>query len=143
MITRRYLQALPPEYVLGEVTATLSLSNGTLRLAVATQPQYELVPKWGLSFDAKGLPSSTVEFKKDPSGRVMEHVDQDGQELPNERVRHSRSGQGNVRLTPESGRHTVLRKDKIEVGNSGLGLRQFFRNSYCALFVALAGLGFR
>jgi hypothetical protein len=60
--------------VLGELTATVSLSNGTLRLSVATQPQYELVPKWGLSFDAKGLPSLSVEFRKDPSGKVMEDV---------------------------------------------------------------------
>jgi hypothetical protein len=69
MITRRYLRALSPESTCSaNLTATVSLSNGTLRLLVATQPQYELVPKWGSSFDAKGLPSLSVEFKKDPSG---------------------------------------------------------------------------
>jgi hypothetical protein len=35
-------------------------------------------------------------------------------ELPNERH------QGNLRLTPEGGRHMVLRKDKVEIGNSRL-----------------------
>ena len=28
------------------------------------------------------------------------------------------SGQGNLRLTPEGGTHMVLRKDKVEIGNS-------------------------
>ena len=41
-------------------------------------------------------------------------------ELPNERVCHPTSGQGNLRLTPEGGRHMVLRKDKVEIGNSRL-----------------------
>jgi hypothetical protein len=39
-------------------------------------------------------------------------------ELPNERVCHPTSGQGSLRLTPEGGRHIVLRKDKVEIGNS-------------------------
>lgn len=70
-------EELPPlagEYVLGELTATVSLSNGTLRLSVPGQPQYELLPKRGLSFDVKGLPGFTVEFKKDASGKVTEAV---------------------------------------------------------------------
>jgi hypothetical protein len=68
------LQPLAGEYVLGELTATVSLSNGTLRLSVPGQPQYELLPKRGLSFDVKGLPGFTVEFKKDASGKVTEAV---------------------------------------------------------------------
>ena len=51
-------------------------------------------------------------------------------ELLNERVGYPTSGQGNLRLTPEGGRHMVLRKDKVEIGNprlkcsSSLGTRE-------------------
>ena len=38
-------------------------------------------------------------------------------ELPNGRPGQS---EGNLRLTPEGGRHMVLRKDKVEIGNSRL-----------------------
>ena len=38
---------------------------------------------------------------------------------PTSRDRHPTCGQGDLGLTPEGGRHMVLRKDEVEIGNSG------------------------
>jgi len=68
------LQPLAGDYVLGELTGTVALVEGALRLSIPGQPQYELLPKRGLTFDVKGLPGFAVEFKKDASGKVTEAV---------------------------------------------------------------------
>jgi CubicO group peptidase (beta-lactamase class C family) len=68
------LRPIVGDYALGEMTATVTLADGALRLSVPGQPQYELLPKHGLSFDVKGLPGFSVEFKKDAAGRVTEAV---------------------------------------------------------------------
>src|SRR5467141_1929915 len=68
------LQSLSGEYVLNGQAVSVALINGTLRLTVPGQPQYELVPTKGLSFDVKGLPGFSVEFQKDASGKISEAV---------------------------------------------------------------------
>jgi len=68
------LQPIVGEYALGEMTATVTLADGALRLAIPGQPQYELLPKRGLTFDVKGLPGFSVEFKKDAAGKITEAV---------------------------------------------------------------------
>ena len=45
-------------------------------------------------------------------GDVLSQVEEQAARLPCNR------GQGNPRLTPEGGRQMVLRKDKVEIGNS-------------------------
>jgi hypothetical protein len=52
----------------------VALVAGVLRLTVPGQPQYELVPAKGLSFNVKGLPGFSVEFQKDASGKISEAV---------------------------------------------------------------------
>jgi CubicO group peptidase (beta-lactamase class C family) len=66
------LQTLTGDYVLNGQTVNLALIGEALRLTVPGQPQYELVPTRGLSFDVKGLPGFSVEFQKDGSGRISE-----------------------------------------------------------------------
>jgi CubicO group peptidase (beta-lactamase class C family) len=68
------LEPLAGDYDFGPLTATVALADGKLRLTVPGQPQHELVPKRGLTFDIKGLPGYGVEFKKDASGKVTEAV---------------------------------------------------------------------
>jgi hypothetical protein len=73
-ISKEVLQGLTGEYLLGEQTVSLSLAGEALHLTVPGQPQYELVPTKGLSFDIKGLPGFSVDFQKDASGRIAEIV---------------------------------------------------------------------
>jgi len=73
-ISAEALQTLTGEYLLGPQTITVSLSGETLHLTVPGQPQYELVPTKGLSFDIKGLPGFSVDFQKDGSGKITEVV---------------------------------------------------------------------
>jgi Domain of unknown function (DUF3471) len=73
-IARVVLQSLAGEYVLNEMTVSVSLIGDSLRLTVPGQPQYELVSTKGLSFDVKGLIGFSVEFKKDASGKITEIV---------------------------------------------------------------------
>jgi CubicO group peptidase (beta-lactamase class C family) len=68
------LQSLSGDYVLNGQAVNVALIGGVLRLTVPGQPQYELVPTKGLSFDAKGLPGFSVEFQKDASGKISEAV---------------------------------------------------------------------
>jgi CubicO group peptidase (beta-lactamase class C family) len=72
-VPKDVLQTLVGEYILGEVTATISLEGETtLKLFVPGQPMYELLPTKGLSFDIKGLSGYSLEFKKDESGTIVE-----------------------------------------------------------------------
>src|SRR5258708_26821801 len=57
------LQSLSGEYVLNGQAVSVALIDGTLRLTVPGQPQYELVPTKGLSFDVKALPGFSIELK--------------------------------------------------------------------------------
>jgi CubicO group peptidase (beta-lactamase class C family) len=70
-----FLQGLAGQYELGPTTVTVSLKGeNTLILIVPGQPEYELVPTRGTSFNVKELSGFTVEFKKDASGKVTEAV---------------------------------------------------------------------
>jgi CubicO group peptidase (beta-lactamase class C family) len=74
-LERAVLESLVGQYVLGAQTVKFALKpDGTLTLTVPGQPTYELVPTRGLSFDLKGVPGFSVEFKKDASGQVAEAV---------------------------------------------------------------------
>jgi len=74
-VPKEVLKTLVGEYTLAQMTATVSLEGETtLRLFVPGQPIYELVPTKGLSFDIKGLPGFSVEFKKDDAGNIVEAV---------------------------------------------------------------------
>ena len=68
------LQSLAGDYLLNGQAVNVALVAGALRLTVPSQPQYELVPRKGLSFDVKGLPGFSVEFQKDASGKISEAI---------------------------------------------------------------------
>ena len=73
-VSANILRTIAGEYVLNGMTVTVALAGDTLRLTVPGQPQYELVPARGLTFDIKGMAGFSVEFKKDDSGKVTEAV---------------------------------------------------------------------
>jgi hypothetical protein len=64
------LQSLSGDYVLNGQAVNVALIGGVLRLTVPGQPQYDLVPIKGLSFDVKGLPGFSIEFQNDASGKI-------------------------------------------------------------------------
>jgi len=68
------LQSLSGDYTMDQTTANVALAGETLRLTVPGQPAYELQPSHGLTFNLKGLNGYSVEFKKDPAGKVTEMV---------------------------------------------------------------------
>lgn len=73
MMERSFLEKFAGEYVIGEVTVTVSLKGeNTLVLLVTGQPEYELVPYRGTEFNLKNLPGYSVEFILDESGIVIE-----------------------------------------------------------------------
>jgi len=73
MMERSFLEKFAGEYVIGEVTVTVSLKGeNTLILLVTGQPEYELVPYRGTEFNLKNLPGYSVEFILDESGIVIE-----------------------------------------------------------------------
>ena len=75
MRQRSFLEPLTGQYVVGPQTVTLSLKgNDALVLVVPGQPERELLPTRGLSFDVKGLSGFSIEFKKDAAGAVTEIV---------------------------------------------------------------------
>ncbi len=75
MTTRSFLEPLAGQYLLGNITYTVSLEGEmALSLIVPGQPKYELVPRRGTTFDLKGLSGFSIEFKKDDSGKVTEAV---------------------------------------------------------------------
>jgi CubicO group peptidase (beta-lactamase class C family) len=73
-ISADILPTLAGEYVLQGMTVTVALTGDTLRLTVPGQPQNELVPTSGMTFDIKEMAGSSVEFKKDDLGKVTEAV---------------------------------------------------------------------
>jgi CubicO group peptidase (beta-lactamase class C family) len=68
------LQALTGDYLLHEMIVSVSLAGDILRLTVPGQPQYELVPIKGLSFEVKGMSGFSIDFVKDASGKLSEAV---------------------------------------------------------------------
>jgi CubicO group peptidase (beta-lactamase class C family) len=75
MTTRSFLEPLAGQYLLGNITYTVSLQGEkTLFLIIPGQPKYELLPIKGTTFDIKGLSGYSVEFKKDEAGKVTEAV---------------------------------------------------------------------
>lgn len=73
MKERKFLEALVGQYQLASATVTFALKGeNTLTLTVPGQPEYEMVPVRGLTFDVKGLAGFSIEFKKDASGAVIE-----------------------------------------------------------------------
>jgi hypothetical protein len=68
------LESLRGDYLLNGQNVNVALVGGALRLTVPGQPQFELVPTKGLSFDVKGLPGFSVEFAKDNTGKISEAV---------------------------------------------------------------------
>lgn len=73
-ISSDVLRTLTGEYVLNGMPVTVALAGDSLRLTVPGQPQYELAPTQGLTFDIKGMAGFSVEFKKDDTGKVTAAV---------------------------------------------------------------------
>jgi len=71
-ISKDTLLTLVGDYSLGDATAHVGLAGDALQLSIPGQPSYDLVPTRGLSFNLKGLSGFSVEFKKDPSGKISE-----------------------------------------------------------------------
>jgi CubicO group peptidase (beta-lactamase class C family) len=73
MTKKSFLEKFVGEYVLGEVTVTVSLKGEkTLFLSVPGQPEYELIPYKGTEFNLKNLTGFSIEFIMDESGVVKE-----------------------------------------------------------------------
>jgi hypothetical protein len=75
MMEKSFLEPFVGEYEVLGITITVSLhGNITLFLRVPGQPEYEMVPYQGTTFQFKGLSGFSVEFKRDASGEVAEAV---------------------------------------------------------------------
>jgi len=71
MRQRAFLEPLAGSYEIGPQTVLFVLKGeNTLVLTSAGQPERELIPVRGTTFDIKGLPGYSVEFRKDASGAV-------------------------------------------------------------------------
>lgn len=73
MMERGFLEKFVGEYALGEATATVYVKGeNTLFLSVPGQPEYELVPYRGTTFNFKILAGYSIEFIMNESGEVIE-----------------------------------------------------------------------
>ncbi len=73
MKERSFLEKFVGEYLLGEMTVTVSLrGDNKLVLFVPGQPKYELVPYKGTEFNLKNLTGYSVEFIVNKAGKVTE-----------------------------------------------------------------------
>ncbi|TEU08978.1 MAG: serine hydrolase [Candidatus Aminicenantes bacterium] len=73
MKERSFLEKFVGEYLLGEMTVTVSLrGDNELVLSVPGQPKYELVPYKGTEFNLKNLAGYSVEFVVNEAGKVTE-----------------------------------------------------------------------
>jgi CubicO group peptidase (beta-lactamase class C family) len=71
MKERSFLEKFVGEYVLGEMTVTVTLrGENNLILTVPDQPIYELVPYKGTEFNLKNLAGYSIEFIVDKAGKV-------------------------------------------------------------------------
>jgi CubicO group peptidase (beta-lactamase class C family) len=71
-VSKDTLLTLVGDYDLGGNTLHVGLAGDSLQLAIAGQPNYELIPTRGLVFNCKGLNGFSVEFKKDAAGKISE-----------------------------------------------------------------------
>ncbi len=75
MREKAFLEPLTGQYELGAVTVTIALKGSdTLVMTIPGQPERELIPVRGLTFDLQGLSGFSLEFKRDASGAVTEFV---------------------------------------------------------------------
>ena len=73
MMDRSFLEKFVGEYLIGEATATVFVKGeNTLFISVPGQPEYELVPYRGTTFNFKMLAGYSIEFILDESGEVTE-----------------------------------------------------------------------
>ena len=73
MMEKSFLEKFVGEYAIGEVTSTVFLKGDkTLFIFVPGQPEYELVPYRGTTFNFKTLSGFSIEFIMDESGKVFE-----------------------------------------------------------------------
>ncbi len=73
MMEKSFLEKFTGEYVIGEEKSTVFLKGEkTLYLFVPGQPEYELVPYKGTTFNFKTLSGFSIEFIMDESGKVTE-----------------------------------------------------------------------
>jgi CubicO group peptidase (beta-lactamase class C family) len=69
MRQKNFLEPFAGVYQIGRQALTVALrGEDTLTLTVPGQPVYELLPRQGTSFDLKGIPGFSVEFRKDAAG---------------------------------------------------------------------------
>jgi hypothetical protein len=74
---RNFIEAFIGQYEIPGAPTPLTISlHGDHALVVNApgQPDLELLPKRGTTFDLKGLAGFSVEFKKDATGKVTEAV---------------------------------------------------------------------
>jgi CubicO group peptidase (beta-lactamase class C family) len=75
MFERSFLEPLTGQYELPGTTLTIALKGDKTLVAILPgQPERELIPVRGTTFDLQGLSGFSIEFKKDASGRVTEAV---------------------------------------------------------------------
>ena len=73
MKEKSFLEKFVGEYLLGEMTVTVSLrGEKDLILSVPDQPEYELVPYKGIEFNLKNLTGYSIEFVVNEAGTVTE-----------------------------------------------------------------------
>ena len=73
MMEKSFLEKFVGEYMLGEAKVKIFLKGDkTLFLFVSGQPEYELVPYKGTTFNFKTLSGFSIEFIMDESGKVTE-----------------------------------------------------------------------
>jgi len=73
MKEKSFLEKFVGEYLLGEMTVTVSLrGEKDLILSVPDQPEYELVPYKGTEFNLKNLTGYSIEFVVNEAGTVTE-----------------------------------------------------------------------
>ena len=75
MMEKGFLEPFVGKYEIAGITITISMHGDTaLFLSVPGQPEYELVPYQGTTFQFRGLSGFSVEFKQDTSGGVLEAI---------------------------------------------------------------------
>jgi hypothetical protein len=73
MMEKSFLEKFTGEYMVGEEKSTVFLKGEkTLYIYVPGQPEYELVPYKGTTFNFKALSGFSIEFVMDESGKVTE-----------------------------------------------------------------------
>jgi len=73
MMEKSFLEKFTGEYMIGEVKSTVFLKGEkSLFIYVPGQPEYELVPYKGTTFNFKALSGFSIEFIMDESGKVTE-----------------------------------------------------------------------